>query len=227
MSEETTTAETPTETADEGQPIATSFMDGKYESVSALEEGYKNLQTTFSQKTAEYSKAVSGLTGAPEAYEFNEGLTMSDGMQEYAREQNFSNDALNGLAEAYQNDRESSRESYKAEQIDLLGKDADSRLNNVEDWAKANIGDDYMETLNSMVSTAQGVEVFEKIMKLSNGTGSAQVAQPRTVVDREVVKGMRFAMDEHSGQRMMSIDPAYRAKVENMEAELVASGEKL
>jgi len=169
---------------------------------------------------------MAGQVGAPEAYEFNEGLNMSDGMQNYAKENNYSNDALNSWAEAYQADAESTREAYRGEQIELLGKDADARLTNVEDWAKANLGDDYTDTLNAMVSTAKGVEVFEKIMKMNSGVAPAQVEQPKQMLDRDTVRSMQFAKDEY-GNRKMSSDPQYRAKVEGMMNEFIASGGKL
>ena len=229
MSEEISqTTETPAgstgETITEGTP--TTYMGGKYDSVSALEDGYKNLQSTFSKKTAEYSEAMSGMTGAPEAYEFGEGITISDGMQNYARENNYSNDALNNLAEAYQADRQVSQEAYATEQRELLGKDADARLTNVQDWAKANLGTDAMDAFGSMVTSAKSVEMFEKIMKMNSGTAPAQVSQPKTMVDKDTIHNMRFAKDNY-GRRKMSSDPAYRAKVEAMEAEFIGGGGKL
>ena len=62
MSEETSqVAETPTTTVEattetsNGEPQSeTSYLDGKYKSVSELENGYKELQSTFSKKTQPY-----------------------------------------------------------------------------------------------------------------------------------------------------------------------------
>ena len=47
---------------------------------------------------------------------------------------------------------------------------------------------------------------------------AAQAAQA-PIVDADKVKAMRFAKDEF-GNRRMSSDPAYRTKVEALEAEL-------
>ncbi len=221
VSTEATTVNTEGETQN-----TTSYLDGKYESVSALESGYRELQSTFSTKTAEYSKAVQGKTGAPEAYEFAEGISVSEGMEAYAREQGYSNEALNDLATAYQNDINQANDAYIAEQKEALGKDADTRIQNVIDWGRANLGEEAIDTLNAMVTTAAGVEIFEKISKISQGTSAAVVESPRTVVDRDTVKAMRFAKDEF-GSRRMSSDPQYRAKVEAMEAEFITSGGKL
>ena len=204
----------------------TTYMEGKYESISALEDGYKNLQSTFSKKTQEYSEAMGGRIGAPEAYELGEGLEASESLQNYARENQFSNDALNGLVEFYQGEVATQNEAFAAQQREALGADADARLNNVQDWAKANLGADAMDTLGNMITSAKSVEMFEQIMKMNSGTAPAQVAKPKTMVDGDTIKSMRFAKDEN-GRRKMSSDRAYRTKVEAMEAEFIGGGGKL
>jgi len=58
MSEETTTA--PTETVEATtDEVAISYVDGKFDSVSALETSYKELQSS-------YSKKLGGFDGSPE-----------------------------------------------------------------------------------------------------------------------------------------------------------------
>jgi len=217
--------ETTTEATTESQ-TPTTYLQGKYDSVSALEKGYTELQSSYSKKTQEYQEAMSGLTGAPEAYEMNEGVSISDSMQDYARENNFSNEALNNLAEAYQSDKAAASEAFYSEQRELLGKDADTRLTNVQDWAKANLGADSMEAFEGMINSAASVEMFEQIMKMNSGTAPAKVAQPKTMVDHDTITTMRFAKDNF-GRRKMSSDPTYRAKVEAMEKEFVGGGGKL
>ena len=189
-----------------------SYANGKYTSVSDLEKGYAELQKSYSQK-------LGAFTGAPEAYELGEGVSVPEGVLEYAREQQFSNEALNGLVEAYSSEQNAAAESYIQEQREALGKDADTRINNVKDWARANLGEDSLEALNGMVTTAAGVEMFERIAKINQGTAPAQVAAPKQSVDKDTLKAMRFAKDEF-GNRKMSSDPSYRAKVEGLEAEL-------
>jgi len=230
MSEEISqTTETPsesTETTENTEGTPTTYMQGKYNSISALEQGYTELQSTFSKKTAEFSEAMGGRIGAPEAYEMNEGLDASDSLQAYARENQFSNEALNGLVEFYNSDRATASEAFYAEQKELLGKDADTRLNNVQDWAKANLGADAMDAFKGMINSAASVEMFESIMKMNSGTAPAKVAQPKTMVDKDTIHEMRFAKDNF-GRRRMSSDSTYRSKVEAMEREFIGGGGKL
>ena len=197
----------------------TSISSRRYKSVSDLENGYKELQSS-------YSKKLGGFDGAPEAYEMNEGLEASDSLQAYARDNQFSNEALNGLVEYYNGDIATRNEAFVNEQREALGSDADARLNNVQDWAKANLGADAMDAFKGMITSAKSVEMFETIMKMNNGTAPAQVSQPKTMVDKDTIHNMRYAKDEH-GRRKMSSDPAYRSKVENMEKEFISSGGKL
>ena len=208
---EVTTEEATTVNAEGEAQSVTSYLDGKYNSVSDLESGYKELQSS-------YSKKLGAFTGSPDEYNFNEGIEVSDAVSAYAKENQFSNDALNGLAEVYQADMQSNRDAHVAEQKELLGKDGDQRIQNVVDWGRANLGEDALDTLHNMVTTAAGVEVFEKIAKMNSGTAPAQVATPKTTVDRDTLKQMQFATDEY-GNRKMS-DPAYKAKVDELYKQL-------
>ncbi len=226
-SSEAQATEATTHDSDGAVQSTTSYLDGKYESVSALEAGYNELQSSYSKKNAEYREKLGAFSGSPEGeYELPEGLEVSEGIAKYARDNQFSNEALSGLVEAHEADMTARNEKFLSEQRELLGKDADARTTNVVDWARANLGEESIKALNGMVTTAAGVEMFEKIAKISQGTAVAQVATPKTVIDRDTVKSMRFAMDEF-GNRRMSSDAQYRSKVESMEAEFVGNGGKL
>ena len=222
-----TTAET-TETVttdNNGNPTETemSYAGGKYKSVSELEKGYTELQSTFSKK-------MGAFKGAPESYELAEGIesnTRIDALQEWGKENQVSNEALNSIIAMDREATAKATEAYVAEQKELLGKDADTRLTNISDWARANAGEDMMDAFNGMITSAKGVELMEKLMKVSSGTAPAAAASPTTTHSRETLREMRFAKDANSGERRMSVDPQYRAKVEAAEAEFIASGGKL
>ncbi len=231
MSEETTqpseapaaTEATTEATTTEG--ATTSYLDGKYDSVSGLEQGYKELQSSYSSKTAEYSKAMQGKTGAPEAYEYGEGITVSEGMEAYAREQGYSNDALNELAGAYNADRQEQSQAYATAQREILGKDAEARLTNVGDWLTANAGEQ-AGALRASMTSAEAIIGMERLMKQGAGTQAAAVAQPASVVDRDTLNAMRYEVDRY-GERKMSSDPQHRAKVQGLMEQFVADGGKL
>jgi len=80
-----------------------------------------------------------------------------------------------------------------------------------------------MDTFGAMITSAKGVEMMEGLMKQMQGTAPAPAQQNQTV-SKETLSEMRFAIDKNSGERRMSIDPAYRQKVEALEAEMMGGG---
>jgi len=88
-------------------------------------------------------------------------------------------------------------------------------MTNVNDFLNANLGDAH----GVDVQSAKGIEGIEKLIAMTKQT-TPVTQESRPTIDKEQVKAMRFAVDKNSGERRMSIDPAYRAKVEALEAEM-------
>jgi len=224
MSEETQVASeqvaTETETVVENNGEATeqtvSYADGKYNSISALETGYSELQKSYSQK-------LGGFDGSPETYTLDEGIETTprlEALQAWGKENQLNNDALNSIVQMDVEATEKAQEAYVTEQKEILGKDAETRLTNLSDWARAQVGEEMMDTFGAMITSAKGVEMMEGLMKQMQGTAPAPAQQTQTV-SKDTLSEMRFAIDKNSGERRMSIDPAYRAKVEALEAEMM------
>ena len=225
MSDETQVAseQVATETVVENNGEATeqtvTYANGKYTSVSDLESGYSELQKSYSQK-------LGGFDGSPEAYELSEGVESTpriEALEAWGKENQLSNDALNSIIEMDKDASQKATEAYVAEQKEALGKDAETRLTNLSDWARAQVGEEMMDTFGGMITSAKGVEMMEGLMKQMQGTAIAPAQQTQTV-NKESLNEMRFAVDKNSGERRMSIDPAYRARVEKLEAEMAERG---
>ena len=227
MSEAVATPEAPTEAATEtvvennGEPTEqiTSYANGKYTSVSDLENGYSELQKSYSQK-------LGGFDGAPEDYTLADGVETTprlEALQTWGKENQLNNEALNSIVQMDMEATEKAQETYVAEQKEILGKDAETRLTNIQDWARAQVGEEMMDTFGAMITSAKGVEMMEGLMKQMQGTAPA-AAQTTQTVSKDTLNEMRFATDKNSGERKMSIDPAYRAKVEALEAEMMGGG---
>ena len=199
----------------------TSYMDGKYDSISTWETGHKDLQKAFTQKTQEYNEAMKAFPGSPEAYELSEGTEATpriEALEAWGKDNGLSNDALNSIIEMDKEASQKATENYVTEQKEMLGKDADTRLTNISDWARATFGEESMDTFNGMITSAKGVELFENAMKTMQGTAPAPAQAPQTV-SKETLNEMRFAIDKNSNERRMSVDPTYRARVEQLEKE--------
>ena len=213
----------PTVVNGEGEATnVTTYVDGKFDSVSALEKSYTELQSS-------YSKKLGGFDGAPEGgYALEEGAEANDRitkLQEWGAENSLNQDAFNALiamdTEARAAEEAAFQEQEKAyvqEQIGLLGDNGKERVQNISDWAKANLGEDGEALIKGAADSAKAVEVIEKLIGMTKGTAPAP-AQQASKVDGEQLKAMRFATDEF-GNRKMSSDPAYRAKVEALEQEV-------
>ena len=189
------------------------YGGGKYDSVSALENGYSELQKSYSQK-------LGGFSGSPEdGYVTAEGFTADEGLAAWGKENQLSQAGYDSYMEATTNAKNAASEAANAEQMKLLGENADYRLNNIRDYATANLGEGAIDTLDGMLTTAAHVEMFERMMQ-----GQHSKATPAEVKsaapNAEKVKQMRYAMDENSGQRRMSIDPKYAALVRSEEGKL-------
>ena len=224
MAEETTTATEPSSTetvatestTTEETVETTSYLDGKYKSVGELEEGYRNLQSS-------YSKKLGGFTGSPEEYTFNEGIdagNASDFIQTWGKENQLSNEGLNSLVEGFRESEAAAMESYRAEEVSKLGENATERIQNVTDWLTASVGQDAAEALNTAFPGAKGIEALEKLQGLTKNSAPA-TATPAPAVDKEKLDFMQFQEKDAHGNRRYASDPTFRSKVQKMREQLL------
>jgi hypothetical protein len=221
----TTTTETTPATVvnnEGGTEATTTYLDGKYDSVSALESGYKELQSS-------YSKKLGGFDGSPEAYTRAEGIPENDPLHTYAsewgKENQMSDKGLNEFVEGYNKQQAEGIEAYQSEQIALLGDDAKYRLENVNDFLKANtnIDDVALKQINDGLFGAKGIEVLEQLISLNKNpspTAAPVVAAPTM----ESIQAEQFKKDAN-GNRLSSTSPEHRAKVLKMKEAFAAANQ--
>lgn len=188
----------------------------KYKSVTELETGYKNLQTKLGTHV-----------GAPDEYTLNEGVESSDAylskLQEVGKELGLNNDGYNSMVEVYNAVNEAEEAEYKeAMQAEFakLGDNGSTRIENINDWASANLEESEVAALNSLSQTADAVILIEKFIQMSKPqqTATDNQVQTKPSYDKDKLNQMRYAKDEN-GQRRMSNDPEYRKKVLALEAQ--------
>ena len=211
-------------TEEEIQEVATSFVNGKYNSVSALEEGYTNLASKFGS-----------FTGSPEEYsmgeevEYNKEHPLFSQLEEYGKENNLSNEGYQKLVNVLlDNERTNiaTQEAEVAEVMKNLGDNAPARIQNIDDFVNANMQVD--ESMKDLINEAKeqpgGVEMLEAFIAMSKKTppASEQVAAPIKSYSKDELHNMQFAMDEYGNRKMN--DPSYRRKVENYHANLIKQG---
>ena len=226
MSEEVATPQTESVTTEviveDGQPKDTeiSYLDGKYKSVSELEKGYKELQSTFTKKTQEFNDKLGAFKGAPENYELPEGITVDQKFLEWAKEKQFSNEAVVDFIN-FQNERQQQEiASYQEAEIKKLGDNAKVRIKNASDWAKANLGDEFAEAINNQFVGALSIQAIEKMMQMSKNTMPAKESA-RVEYDKDKLDYMQFQEKDANGERRYVSDPAFRAKVLKLREDLL------
>lgn len=222
-STETTTTEQTSQTSE--QEIASSFVNGKYKTVSDLEKGYENLQSKFGS-----------FSGAPEAYNLSEGIEINnehpilESLQSFGKENNLSNEGYEKLVNVLVENEKANLadiEAQKQEVLKGLGENATERMKNIDDFVGANMQlDDNLKGLVDMAKEQPGgVELLEAFIGMSKKTSPAseQVATPTKVYSKDELTKLQFATDSY-GNRKMASDPQYRKMVDEYTAKLLAQG---
>jgi len=190
----------------------------KFKSVSDLEKSYKELQSAFSKKLGSFE-------GAPEEYELNEEFyealpetdrEIVDFVKEWGKEHQLSNKGLQDLVTSYSEKQAEIEEARIQNEFKKLGKDADIRLKNMEDFLRTNLGEAETEALAANMNDANAIQAIEKLISMTKAPKPAEHGSTREYSVDEV-KAMRFATDEHGNRKMQ--DPAYRKKVLQLEAQ--------
>lgn len=203
---------------------------------------------TIEEATAEQAKAYKELsgkfgafTGAPEEYEIvlSEELTelgvtmdkedpMVQEAMKFAKESNMSQEGLNGMLNLYSMQmvaEQKANEEYAAEQMKALGPQAESRVQNIQQWAAKNLDTEMVSALEGMATSAESVKAIERLITM---TGNAPVDSDSSVATNtagiEEVQSMQFAKDEN-GNRRINTDPAFKARYQKLRNEVYGTSE--
>ena len=172
------------------------FIDSKYKSVADQAKAYPEL-----------ASKLGGFTGAPEEYE----LSMPDGIegewatddpmlsnfQEWAKESGLNQDRFTELLHMYvQNDFENQSQNREQE-VKSLGDNAKERLQNIDDYARANLSEDEYAGILQATTTAAGVKAVEALIAKTRGY---KIPDANDAVDTGL---------SHSDLRQKMADPRY------------------
>lgn len=223
---ETTVAESP------------EWLQSKY-----LAEG-KTVEESISEQAKAYTELSSkfgAFTGAPDSYDIvlsdelkDMGIELSNddpmlvAAQEFAKESNMSQDGLNGLVNLYamqQVAEQKAETEYKAEQMKELGTNADSRIENIQQWAGANLDAETVAGLEGFATNAGAVKALEQIIKLTGHTSvDSDESTANNGANAEEVQKMQFELDSN-GNRRLQTDHEFRAKFNKLKNEVYGTQE--
>lgn len=229
MSEEAAVADTGDNAAivadaiDRPENVPEKFWNNETKSVNndQVLESYNQLSSKFG-----------AFTGAPETYEFalseqltEAGITLDNEsplitqFTEMAKESNMSQEMANKFINMYVEGQHAdsigageAEEARITEQMGLLGDNANQRVQNIENWAKANLTPEQVAGLEDATTTAAGVQAVEALIAKSRNAPmqNSDIAET-SAVDMAEVQAMQFEKDDN-GNRRLQTDPEFRKR---------------
>ena len=240
----TDTAENAPETQTDDQVVAQAAVESQEQGVDfdfVLDkyraEGRTDTEAAYEQAKAytELQKRFGSFTGAPEEYELGLSEEISENFnaedladdpiyndyKEIAKEMGINQEGFNKLAELYVRGQLAEIKAFDAvreQEMKALGNNAERRLGNIQDWAKANLDAEAQEGLAAALTTAGAVQAVEKLIAKTRNAPQAQDTPAAPSIDHAKLREMMTARDEF-GQPKMN-DPAYKAKVNKLYGQL-------
>ncbi len=210
------------------------FLGDKYKSVEGQAKAYVDLQSKFGAFTG--APKVEGdqahgysLEGfVPEGVDLGEaGIPEDDqfinSFLPMFQELNVNQESVDKLAQRYfsiQADALQAQDAYKAGQMQELGPNADARITNIIDYAKAQLDEGEQKALIDGLTSAAAVKAVEKLISKAKGTRLAESGDANTpTVTMAEIRELQMATDEH-GNRLMQ-DKDYAAMVRAKAAQVV------
>lgn len=229
---------------DSGEQGSENNQEQNNERPDWLLDKYATEGKSIDEATAEQAKAYNELsskfgafTGAPEEYA---EITLSDEIKElgieisnddpmlqaakdFAKESNMSQEGLNGLVNLYamqQVAEQKAEAEFKAEQLKALGPNANSRIENIQQWANKNLDPETVQGLEQMATSAESVKAIERLISMTRGAPvDPGEANNNSGASAEDVSKMQFEKDEH-GNRRINTDPEFRARYKKLRNEV-------
>jgi len=174
------------------------YKDSKYKSVADQAKAYTDLESRFG-----------GFVGAPEGdYElsFPEGVEgewidgdpLMESFQTIARESNMSQEVFTQILHSYIGNESQLMGTDRESELKALGDNAQARLQNINDFAKANLSEEDYQGILAATTTAAGVKAIEALIQQTRGF---QVPKDKSEVDTGL---------QHSEIRERMNDPRYK-----------------
>ncbi len=186
------------------------FKSKKYKTVADQAQAYTELESKFG-----------AFTGAPKdgVYEI-EGINFEDNplmgtVADWGKEMQLSPEGLESLVVKVGELAQKQQDEDKAAALEALGEQGETRLRALGEWGKNNLAPEEFKQFQGLAQTAGHVEILEKLIGMTKNSklvDKSQVASPKTA-DTEAALKAQYTATNDKGQRLMDVDPAYKAKV--------------
>lgn len=215
--------ETTTETTERPENVPDKFWDDETKTIKHDDvlKSYSELEKKFSSFTGAPDEYVAALSDdiKEQGVELIDDDPMIEQAKTFAKEAGMNQDGFSKMLNLYAMSKiaetKAAQEAMTAD-IASLGDNADRRLNNLTQWATANLSTDLQEGFKDLAVSADAVQALEQIISMTRNA-SVQVANasPSPSVTAEEVAKLQFAKDDH-GNRLIQVNPDHKAKYEKM-----------
>ncbi len=196
------------------------FKGDKFKSVAAQAEAYKGLESK-----------LGGFTGAPEdGYELSfpegvegewiEGDPLMEGFQTWAKDNNLSQDKFTDLLHLYVGNESQVAGTDRESELAAIGDNAQARLQNISDYAKANLSEEDYQGILAATTTAAGVKAIEALIAKTRGVGiPTDMSESNSGISHADLR-------ERKADPRNQTDPAFRKETSAMYAKVFGSEPK-
>ena len=214
------------------------FVLDKYRKEGRSEQEALEIQA---KSYTELNSKFGAFTGAPDEYhialsdelaeqgvEFDTDDPMIEEAMKFATEKGMNQEGFNGMLDLYAVNQLAQIEAQKeqlTEEMNTLGDKGPQRLQNLSDWASANMSEEQVEGFQEMAVSANAVKTLEQLVALTRNAPIADTGtRAASGVSSEEVKAMYFEKDEY-GNRRISSDPEFRARYTKMRDAAYGTGD--
>ena len=198
------------------------FKGDKFKSVAAQAEAYKGLEGK-----------MGAFTGAPEEYEISmpedvEGEFLEDDplmgeFKEWSKDNGVSQEAFTSLVHMFVKNEQGAYQKQEQDmesELAALGDNAKQRIQNINDYAKANLSEEHYEGILQATTSAAATKAVEALIANTRG-----YKVPTTETETE--SGMSHSeIKERLNDPRYQSDPAFRAETSKMYERKFGTGPK-
>lgn len=212
------------------------FKASKYNTITEQAKAYNELEKRFGAFTGapEGDYELSIPEEAKQVIDIDTTHPIFDKFTKYAREQNMSQEAFNGVLGLF---AEYEAEAAMATVTDIgeikkeLGANADARINSVKNWASANLDEEAQTALREATSGPDAAKVFKAVEAVVGKTRQASMPKPGEDVQPAPASKLeeinsKMAEKNEKGERRYVVEPKFREHVEKLRRDWFASQSK-
>jgi len=182
--------------------------DGEYQ----LPEKFNDVESLVKSYQMLESK-IGNFKGAPEEYHID-GVDMDSPLMaelaQTAKELNMSNEGFEAIVSKYNEVQQQMNEIDTETEMHNLGANAETRINNINNYLNNNVAPDVADAIRNMATSAESIRAIEYMIQSARPSGPA-TGVPTQAPQQDIV-AMMNATDEF-GSLKMETDSAYHDKV--------------